>query len=169
MPKTPIADAEREIVARITLPLKPDGSIDISRMRESTKNKIATDSGVRSLFPSMTNSLPNESIPPAAMHVLFDLLGSIEMLIASKITNCSPQQAEIFRYTIAEKTALEAPTARLVQKYLGANMSAYADEIAVAGILTTTFLAKLQAFQPQGELPQPLSIVKHESTEKAEK
>lgn len=165
MAKTPVPDPDREVVARLSLPLKPDGSIDISRMRESTKNKIQNDPSIRLLFPSMENKGGHESIPPAAMHVIFDLLGSIEMLIASKITNCTPDQAAVFRYTIAEKEALQAPTARLVQKYLGSNMSAYADEIAVAGLLTTTFLAKLQQFQPPQAQAQMLSLVKRENAE----
>ena len=161
-------EATRDPVPRLSMPLKDDQTIDWERMRAGTKEKLLRDPKLREMLtPSSAgkSELPQAAaIPPVAVHVVLDLLGSIEQLIAVKVTGCQPEAAAIFRYSTDVKRAIEEPGSRLLGKYLGSNITLWADEIAVAGILTTDFLAKLQLFNPAGSA-QILQIVKPQNEE----
>lgn len=131
--------------------LDEKGIPDFSSMREGTRKKV------REIFnnPEFANAVgakPASAPQPQIFHPImiggmYDVIGAIEATIIPKIfKECSPIVAkQVFTYTAEEKAALEGPTIRVLNKYVAEWMIRFQDEIALAMILTSLTITKVNA------------------------
>lgn len=147
-PENPVIQEEREtrFKPKISLPINEDGSFDFSTMREATKERLrAAVASSPSLFPS---SAPSEVMlfPPQVIAVMYGAIGATESMLAQRMGKIPKQIADsVFTYTPQELELLYPPTARVLQKYASEWMIKYQDEIALATLLVSMTVAKVNA------------------------
>lgn len=145
---TPAVPAEeKNAIPRIAIPLRDDGSIDTSIMRESTKQKLREAMNKSPEFQSKTVSGAEVQIfHPAMIGGLYDMLGALESVVVQNVFKIPEPIAKQFcAYTPPEKEALAGPTVRVLNKYAAEWMIKYQDELALATLLTSLTIAKVNA------------------------
>lgn len=129
--------------------LDANGKPDFSSMRDKTKEKLRAFMSDPSLadFLGVKSPVPEVQVfHPSMVSGLYDLLGSIESTIATRMGGIpEPVAKKVFRYSDEEKAALAGPTVRVLNKYASAWMIRYQDEIALATLLISLTIAKVNA------------------------
>jgi hypothetical protein len=139
---------------RLTLPAK-DGKVDWSQVRDSRHDQLR--SALAPLPQWLAPSAPAAAggggdaseLNRALAGSLYDLLSQLESIVAARAFGCSVDEAfAALRFSDTEKSALEKPTARVLDKYLPSSvMEKYGDEIMLLMLLTTMTKTKVSALQ----------------------
>lgn len=137
----------------LSFDLDENGLPDFSRMHDRTKSKAKeffNDPKMRDAFGVRQEQAPlNAEVQifhPAMISGLYDMLGSIEAMAAERWGKIpGPVAKQVFTYTSAEKEALSGPTIRVLNKYVADWMIRYQDEIALATLLVSLTVAKVNA------------------------
>lgn len=146
--ETTIREETASVKPKLSVPLREDGSFDLDSMRASTidklKQAIAGTPGVSATVNSGASGVVME-FPPMVIYTLYGGIGAVEAMIASFGFKVPRTIADsVFTYTPDELNALVPPTSRVLSKYASDWMIKYQDEIALAGLLTTITLKKVQ-------------------------
>lgn len=133
---------------QLSFDLNEDGSPDLSSMRGKTKEKVVqffSDPRMAEAFGTSPVKPHVSVFPPFAVNVIYDALGTIEAMAAQKLGKMPPEIANAtFKFSVEEKEMLQAPTARVLDKYATGWMIKYQDEFALAGLILTLTAAKIQ-------------------------
>lgn len=135
--------------SNISIPLKEDGSIDLERMRDKTKGKLKA---ALQSTPGLNESAPTATVeqvyifPPQAIHAMYAATGMLEAVLAVRFFKVpEPLAKATFAYTAQELAVLTPPTERVLTKYASEWMLKYKDEIALATLLTSITISKINA------------------------
>jgi hypothetical protein len=131
--------------ARIAIPIKESGAIDFDMMRESTKQKLRDAiASTPELRPTEPTAQQIQIFHPAMISGMYDMLGAIESAGAQRFWKIpEPVAKQVFTYSPTEKDALSGPTIRVLNKYAAEWMIKYQDEIALATLLTSLTISKV--------------------------
>lgn len=143
----------------LSFDLNADGAPDFSSMREKTKERarqffsdpkmaeafgvkpVAQATAVVDYFPMA----PGEKYP-AVIGSMYNTIGVIESLLAQRFAKIpEPIARRVFTYTDEEKMVLAGPTSRVLNKYMPLWLIKYQDEIALANLLISITVAKVNA------------------------
>jgi hypothetical protein len=134
---------------QLSFDLNPDGSPDLSTMRGKTKEKVQsffTDPKMAEAFGSRPVTPEVQIFHPAMVASMYAMLGALEAMAVSRIANIPmPICKQVFTYTPAEIEILKEPTVRVLNKYVADWMIKYQDEIALAGLLLSMTVTKVNA------------------------
>lgn len=130
---------------KISIPINEDGSFDFSTIREATKERLRVAvAATPSLFPSV--SAETVLFPPQVIHAMYGAIGAVESMLAQRMGKIpKPIADQCFAYTSNELELLYPPTAKVLQKYASEWMIKYQDEIALATLITTMTITKVNA------------------------
>jgi hypothetical protein len=131
---------------KIAVPIKEDGTFDLDAMREATKEKLrAAIAGTPGINPPQATT-PGQMFPPQVVWAMYGALGAIESMVAQRMGKVPKEIADrVFTYSPQELELLTPPTSRVLQKYAGEWLIKYQDEIALATLLTSITIAKVNA------------------------
>lgn len=137
-------------ISRLSVPVDSQGNVLWDRMRNKTKEqfrdilKKPETVKVLGLSPDQTAQVV-EVFDPAWTGSLYDSLGKIEAMIGAGVFKITPEQAErVFTYSSLEKEKLASPTAKVINKYASVWMVRFKEEIALAFLLVTITMMKIQ-------------------------
>jgi hypothetical protein len=141
------AETSNTTPSRIAIPLRNDGSIDLDSMRESTKEKLRAAIGATPGMGSGGSAPAQVAVfPPQMVFALYGAMGAAESLVAQRVGKVPREIADrVFTYSPQEMELLVPPTSRVLQKYAAEWMIKYQDEIALAVLLTSVTMAKVNA------------------------
>lgn len=147
-PLTPEPESSNGFKAKIAVPLNDDGSFDLDGMREKTREKlkhaIGSTPGLRE--ESGTPPVEVQVFPPQVVWAMYGALGAFEAMLAQRALKIPKNVADkVFMYTPEEMHLLTPPTVRVLSKYAADWMIKYQDEIALATLLTSITVAKVNA------------------------
>jgi hypothetical protein len=132
--------------SKIQIPLKEDGTIDIDSMRAATKDRLKQ---ALNSTPGLRDDPGQATVgmfPPQVVWAMYGTLGVAESLLVQRFLKVPRAVADqIFTYTPEEMALLTPPTIRVMSKYASEWMIKYQDEIALAGLLFTMTMAKVNA------------------------
>lgn len=142
--KRSFEEDNQKVGQKLIIPLKEDGTVDLERMRESTKQRLFQ--AVAGLEAQAEEDLAEQARAlKAVVPAIYKVLGTIEGLVASWVTKVPREEAiRIFDYGPGEIQALSEPTANILAKH-ASNIAAYKDEISLALILTAIHQEKIAA------------------------
>lgn len=147
-PQNPVIQESQNRVfkPKISIAINEDGSFDISSMREATKERLrAAVAASPSLFPSSDQQV-TMLFPPQVINVMYGAIGATESMLAQRMGKIPKAIADqCFTYTPQELELLYPPTARVLQKYASDWMIRFQDEIALATLITSMTVAKVNA------------------------
>lgn len=107
------------------------------------------DAERRRLQQAMAASGPVTVLSVQDCMALYGLLGQIEAGIASKLAKCPIDLTlQHFLFSPAECAALAEPTSKVANKYAGAFLAQYKDELVLFTALTMVHYQKLMSFAP---------------------
>jgi len=134
----------------LSFDIKADGTPDYSSMRQSTREKLRTvfsDPALADFIGApRVAEVEVQIFHPAMISGMYDMLGAVEAMLAQRVGKIPETIAKrVFTYTSAEKDALAGPTVRVLNKYAAAWMIKYQDEIALATLLGSLTVAKVNA------------------------
>lgn len=123
-------------------------NVQWDRMREKTKTELKEFLKRPDVIKALGVEAPGEVIELMSVEWcagLYDAIGKIEATMASKWKGVPKEIAEqAFAYSEFEKAQLGPPTARVINKYATDWMVRFKDEIALAFLLITITMAKIQ-------------------------
>lgn len=123
-------------------------NVQWDRMREKTKEELRAFLKRPDIAKALGVEAPAEVIELMSVEwcaSLYDTIGTIEAAMASKWKGVPKEIAEqAFAYNAFEKAQLGPPTARVINKYATDWMVRFKDEIALAFLLITITMAKIQ-------------------------
>jgi hypothetical protein len=158
---------------QLSFDLNEDGTPDFSAMRGKTKEKVRqffSDPRIAAEFgasPAPTAEV--QIFHPAMISGMYDMLGTLESLAAQRWGKIpEPVARQVFKYTDAEKNALSGPTLRVMNKYAADWMIKYQDEIALATLLVSVTVAKVNAAIMLSKMQTVSQPKSEEATEKKE-
>lgn len=140
-------------VARMSVQLTPEGRIAWDRIRPATREQLArvlADPAVSQQLGGVavpvTASAPAAgTIQPEFCGVIYDALSQVTVALAQR-NGYTPAQAELARVTADEKAALAAPTAAVLNKYIGP-VGKYQEEAALLMLLASVTAGKVTALR----------------------
>jgi hypothetical protein len=107
------------------------------------------DAEQRRLRQAMAASGPVTVLSVQDCMALYGLLGQIESGIAARVAKCPLELTrQHFTFSPAECAALAEPTSKVANKYAGAFLSRYKDELVLFTTLTLIHYQKLMGFAP---------------------
>jgi hypothetical protein len=119
-------------IERLNLPIK-DGRVHWDGMRESTKEKAHAILG---LGPGATSASQGDPIPPFVVPAICQALASLATLALVRVTKAPIAiVAPIAAFTDKEQDAIGPPMIAVLNKYLGASVTKYGDELALVMLL----------------------------------
>lgn len=147
--ETPISSNDT-LKAKIAVPLNEDGTIDIGTMREKTKDRLKKALASTPEFSISSGTVAGASaapmFPPMVVVSLYRSITMIEVLLAQRMAGIpQPIAQEAFTFSEKELEQLIPPTSRIMAKYATEWMLKYQDELALATMLTTMTMAKVNA------------------------
>ncbi len=152
-----------------------NNNVQWDRMREKTKEELRAFLKRPDISKALGVEVPAEVIELMSVEWcanLYDTIGTIEATMASKWKGVPKEIAEqAFAYSEFEKSQLGPPTARVINKYATDWMVRFKDEIALAFLLITITMAKIQlcnALMVQQRGPVPVTPVTPIDGEKKE-
>jgi hypothetical protein len=144
-----------------------DGKIQWDRMRESTREQMKALLANKEVLEQLGISKAEVIAPgievfdPSWCGALYDGLGTVEQIIATRFFKASPKvAAEVFTYSKVEKDKLAEPTAKVINKYAPEWLIRFKDEIALAGLLVSMTMAKIAALSALMQLEIQLERAK---------
>jgi hypothetical protein len=158
VPATPPPEPESDALARLSVPLSPDGTVDASRLRERTKDalrkalldpKLAESLGVTGAASSQ-----DAKVMAQIANGLYDGVSALAIAMARR-AGYSIQQASVLLFTADEKAMLAEPTVRVVNKHFPDFGGKYRDEIVLAFALTNIIAAKVMLLRAAGNTVTP--------------
>jgi hypothetical protein len=162
--------------SRLVIPLTADGRVDWGRVSGRKKDQVRrTMYHLKRKTPGEPGAAGGEDQAAAAAPakaadvfseswagVVFDVVGHVEQLAVTRIYGCTPEQAALFLYTAEEKALLTGPLTRVLNKYGSQWLAQYADECALAGLVLTLHLGKVQALnavlEKAAAAPRPRAV-----------
>jgi len=143
------------------MPVTADGMIDVSRLRERTKDALRK----ALLDPKLAESLGVASPASAAdaqvmaqiANGLYDGLSALSIALARR-AGYSIQHASVLLFTADEKAMLAEPTARVVNKYFPDFGGKYRDEILLSFALVNIIGAKILLLRESSKVAPPTVI-----------
>src|SRR5579863_1198565 len=136
---------------QLSFDVNENGAPDYSSMREKTRErlrqiisdpKFAEEIGI----PSPAAIHPEVQVfHPAMVGAMYDMMGAIEAAVIPMFFPKVPHviAKQVFTYTPTEKEMLNGPTTRVLNKYAAEWMIKYQDEIALAGMLVSLTVGKV--------------------------
>lgn len=137
-------------ISRLSFAVDSQGNVLWDRMRGKTKEQLkdilTKPETAKALGITQEQaSQAVEVFDPAWTGSLYDSLGKIEAMVAGGMLKLSPEVTErVFTYSTMEKEKLAGPTAKVINKYAAVWMVQFKDEIALAFLLVTMTLMKVQ-------------------------
>lgn len=139
---------------QLSFDVNEDGTVDYSSMREKTKNKmrqvfsdpaLADFLSVNRVSSGGTGNSEVTIFQPGVVSGFYDMLGALESEVMPMFFPKVQRDIwkKVFTYTPEEKAALVPPTSRVLEKYAGPWLIKWQDEIALAGILITMTVTKV--------------------------
>src|SRR6267142_2790077 len=123
-------------------------NVQWDRMREKTKEELRAFLKRPDIAKALGVEAPAEMIELMSVEWcanLYDTIGTIEAAMASKWKGVPKEIAEqAFAYSAFEKSQLGPPTARVINKYATDWKVRFKDEMALAFLLITITMAKIQ-------------------------
>jgi len=126
----------------------PDGKPDLTKLRASTRENLKAIMQDKALADALGIGAERKAdlISPEVIGQLYDGLGMIEAVAASKALSIPPEKSQaIFTYSAVEKALLVPPTAAILAKYAPGILEKYGDEITLAVLLCSISYAKVDA------------------------
>lgn len=173
----PASDAASE-GSRKTLAFYEDakGNIDVDRLQDRTKAQIRRLIQDKALpaklgIAGATPGAPAvQFISPELAGGLYDIVGSIESLLAQRFFGCSSEIASrAFTFDEAKKKALVPLTCKVANKYASEWMQQYGDEIMLAMIFVTMTTSQIMAMKSlqagKVPIPEPIKVVSMQRAE----
>lgn len=148
----PDQPAQKEVKARLSVALNADGTFDLETLRAETREKLkraVSDAGLPAALgiAPQAGAVP-EVVDARTVEPMYLLVGRIEAAIAVKVWKIPQEKAiQIFTYSPQELMALTPPTARVLNKYGGAFLARYGDEVSLAMALLAVHQQKVMAVQ----------------------
>jgi hypothetical protein len=149
-PREPRERTTREPIKRMSLNLNEDGSIAWDRLRESNREEVKKTVAGWMNDPKMLAALGVDRSQVVKVFdeswcdTIYDTIGNVEVMMAPKMFGVTLEQAQILRYSEAEKNQLREPTARVINKYLPGWLVKFEDEIKLAMLLISISFVKVQ-------------------------
>ena len=147
--ENPASENSKKERFQLSFDLNEDGSPDFSAMRERTKEKVReffSDPKMASAFGTKAAQPDIQIFHPAMVAAMYAVLGSVEAMAITRLTKIpEPVAKQVFTYSKEEIDALSGPTIRVLNKYAADWMIKYQDEIALAGLLVSITVAKVNA------------------------
>lgn len=148
-PYIPAPDQIKTPKNRLSLPIRPDGTIDTDSMRQDTLRKVKdvlSDPRSRELL-GIAPGAPLEVVSEQDVKMFYDLVGTIEAYafnLAGKIDWDLAQKHA--RWDEAQKNMVVAPTQRVIAKHADkmAWMVQWKDEVVLSLLLVTITRAKYE-------------------------
>ena len=133
---------------RVSIPINAAGAVDLDGMRPATIERL--QSAIRNT-PALT---PVVSGPPVSFITrdmaaqLYGVIGSLEASLAVRVWKIPDDIAiQCFSYSAEELSALEAPTRKVIDKYISIAALKYVDELQLFLILTMMHHSKIMALR----------------------
>jgi len=143
------APAAGQAVRRIAVLVTPDGRLAVDRMRADTRDAIAKaladpdtqrELGLTSAAPAGPSVAP--LLTPAIVKVLADL----DLILVARMSGAPLSIVRtVGAWTDAEQRATAPLVERMIDKYGGALMGKYGDELALVVTLASITMTKVQA------------------------
>jgi hypothetical protein len=149
-PETPREPSEENGFERKSFAFYTDakGNVQWDKMREKTKAELRDFLKRPDIGRALGVEAPAEVVELMSVEWcanLYDAVGKIEAALATKWKGVPKEIADVaFTYSKLEKEHLGPPTARVINKYATAWMVKFKDEIALAFLLVTITMAKVQ-------------------------
>jgi hypothetical protein len=139
----PPSGAPRE---RITILLTETGAVDLSSMRDATRQKFKDSlKKTEELKDSAPVANVPDDLPDEAIGALYNILGTIETMAAARW--CGPEiAARYMPFTPEEIAILTDPTKRVLIKHVG-TLGRWQDETALVMILVQLHFQKFHAMK----------------------
>jgi hypothetical protein len=145
-------------IQRLTVPLSADGSIDTSRLRERTKESLkralADPKLAESLGSTATVNADDAAFAAMITDAVYDGLSVLSIMMARR-AGYTTQQARVLAFTADEKSALQAPTSKVITKHLPDLGGKYRDELLLAFALANIIGAKIVLLRSTGSEVAP--------------
>lgn len=141
--------------------IKEDGKIDLSRMRQSTREQLKeflADSEVKKTLglDGKAGEPAAEVFSPEWSGTLYDGLGEIMAMVASRMWQVPLKDCKaVLAYTEKEKQILSAPTAAVINKYATGWLVRFKEEIALMVLLGGMTLGKMTSMQMLSKMRSP--------------
>lgn len=157
---------------QMSFDLNEDGSPDLTPMRERTKERVReffSDPRMAAAFgvKPVTAAGPEVQIfHPMMVAGMYSVLGSVETMVAIRMGHIPEHIArQVFTYSANEVEVLTGPTVRVLNKYAAEWMIKYQDEIALATLLISMTINKVNTALLMAKA-QGSSIMQSSSQEK---
>jgi hypothetical protein len=142
----PIAPPEPES-SRVSFAVGPDGkAVDPERFRSKTKEALraayADEEFLKAIGITSTDDAEENFLLATISSASYDVL-TVLMLLGARRAGYPIEQARVLAFTDAEKQTLQAPTARVIKKYIPNIGGKYRDEILLALALANVIGAKV--------------------------
>jgi hypothetical protein len=150
---TPITRREdattQQALSSLRIPLNPDGTVAIDRMRDKTRKEIVDalnrpDVQQALGLASSTAMQPvGFQFDPKLTYPLYDALGKVEALCARIALKIEPDiAAAVFTYDEKQKEALAEPTAKVIGKHAPEWLRKYPEEFALLVVFSAIMTEK---------------------------
>jgi len=147
------------------LPVTADGRIDGDRLREKTRaalRRALSDPGLSvalgvpavAIGPAGSSS-PDDAALSMIAGAVYDGASALLVFLAAR-SGMPVDHARVLAFTPDEKRTLEAPTARVIQKYLPDLGGKYQDELVLALALTNVIAGKVVLMRSQPAQAAPI-------------
>lgn len=132
---------------RVVMALDDRGGIDLSSMRDSTKDKIkAAIRKTPELLAEAGPVIAPKDIPDQAVDYLYRILGSLEVWAASR--KYPEDLAKVFEYRQDELSSLRGPTKDILAKY-APSISRFQEEVTLAIVLIGIHTEKVRVLNTE--------------------
>jgi hypothetical protein len=171
-PAAPEPDKVKSENDRLTIPIGKDGRPDFDAMRDKTKErvrKLVSDPEVARRLGINADAAPAVSVlPPVFVYALLTAVNQLETIIVARITDAPMNVVlPITHFTPEEKQAISEPLDKVLNKYGGALIGRWGDEIGLLVVLTAITMQKVEAVRQAMEknvtpratvIPHPSSV-----------
>jgi hypothetical protein len=127
--------------------LHDDGTVAADRMRADTRaalaNLLTNPETARSL--GLDGKTATATLPPMLGTALVNVLADLDLLIVARLTGAPPSTVKAVAWTPNERAALEGPAMAVLQKYGGAVLTKWADEVSLLTAYASITMMKVAA------------------------
>lgn len=151
-----------EVVDRLALPLRRDGTIVLDSLRSATKEKLTTalkDPALARMAGTAT-APPDGALDESLCELLFNASSSVLIMLGRR-AGYSSEQASVLAFSRDETKMLAPLTARVLNKWVPAG--GYQDEIALAVALVAIVSGKMALLRKSAQV-LPMEVPRSSSS-----
>lgn len=154
---------------RLTIPLDKDGRPDFASMRDKTRErvrKLVSDPSVARELGIAPDAAPSvATLPPFVTGAVLTGINQLEILFIARMTKAPASViVPIAVYTPEERAAIEPALDNVLNKYGGSLIGKWGDELALAVLLSSITMRKIEAVRAAMPRQAPAPVIVHPSS-----